>query len=154
MSGANPYYQFAIQRRYPYAWFGGAGGVLPATRAAETRSLSGLGGVGIGNCFGNGCFGAAGSADMVESGLDENSLPWPAFSRTHIHDPTLLCLSDWPLVRPAGPEPHDPHGDGLGLSDNEQTLGIVLVAGAAAWWLFLRRPRRNPRRRRARRARR
>lgn len=134
MSGSTPYFLFGAQRRYPYAWHGGAGGVPQGNRAAETRSL-GLSGV-IGQCFGTSCFGAQGSADLVESGLDPYFMPYSAFKHTHLHDPTILSLSDWPLLRPAGVEPLDPHGEGLGLSDNEKTLGAVIAVGAVGWLLW------------------
>ena len=129
-SPSSPYYLFGYQQRWPWAWSGGAGGILPNARAAAS---------------------SLGNADLYESGYgDPNWLPYPALQRT-IRHPRPFSLSDWPLVRTAGPEPLSP-GDGgfaLGaLSDNEKKLAVVAAAGLAAWWFFFRkRRRRNPRRR-------
>ena len=68
-----------------------------------------------------------GNADMIESGLAPYTPAWPAFARTRAHD---AQLGDWPLLRPAGPEPVG------ALSTNERRLAIAAgVAGAAflAW---------------------
>jgi hypothetical protein len=126
---STPYYLYGAQRRYPYAWHGGAGGVPQQAQAAEVRALSG------------GCFPTPiGNADILESGLNPYTLPYPSFKRTHLHDPTLLSqLSDWPLVRPAGPEPLDPHEGApraLGFSDNEKRLGLVLAAAAIGYFAY------------------
>lgn len=115
----SPYYLFGAQRRYPYAWHGGAGGVPTGTRAAETRELSG--------------------ADLIESGLSPYALPTPAFRRTRLH-----AVGDWPLARPAGPEPEDPGlGDLLDLSANEKIVAIGAAAGLAAYVLWRRRRRKR-----------
>lgn len=44
-------------------------------------------------------------------------------------------LSDWPLVRPAGPEPES-LGFIDGLSNNERHLLVIGGVAAAAWLLF------------------
>ena len=130
-SPSSPYYQFGYQQRFPFAWSGGAGGVLPDSRSPSESQL--------------------GMADMLESGYgDPNWLPYPPLQRTILH-PRPFALSDWPLVRPAGPEPLSPGEGGVplgALSDNEKKLALVAAAAAAAWFLFFRkRRRRNPRRR-------
>jgi hypothetical protein len=134
---SSPYYMFGIESRYPFDWNAGQGGVLQATRAAETRAL--------------------GAADMRESGLEPGAfLPYPAFRNTilhqgrrrrrlhqplgvsdtdyailvagtvkpppppkhrvsfadrlrHVFSPRPRGMGDWPLVRPSGPEPIDPN---------------------------------------------
>lgn len=117
-----------VQRRFPYAWSAGQGGVLPPTRPAPT---------------------SLGAADMLESGYgDPNYLPYPPFNRTILH---RAGLGDWPPIRPAGPEllfDSDSEEEGLGWSDSEKTLALVAAAGVAAWWLFFRK-RRNPGKRRS-----
>lgn len=124
-SPSSPYYLFGYQHRMPYNWAGGAGGVPWASpQAAESRGL--------------------GAADILESGLEP--LPgqfshYPAFNRTMLHDPRYFPTGDWPLVRPAGPEP-------MGLSDNEKKLGIALAIGALGWMIYKKMPRKNPARRR------
>ena len=119
---STPYYLFGAQRRYPFAWHGGAGGVPWSRVAAETRELSDF--------------------DLRESGLTPYTVGYPAFRHTTLH------LGDWPAVRPAGPEPLDPGGLGAlpiwgTLSDNEKRL--ALIAGVAALglvaWRRLRRKR-------------
>lgn len=138
MGPSSPYYLFGAQRRYAYAWHGNAGGVPGGYRAAESRSL--------------------GNADMVESGYESDAyFPNVAFNHTTLHRALPEPISDWPLWRPAGLEPHDPNGDGLGfwdgLSDNEKKLVLVLGAVGVAWFVFRRRRRRNPESAHARRAR-
>lgn len=115
---ANPYYSFIGQRRAPYDWAGGAGGVPRSRVAAESRGLS--------------------NADLLESGLEAGQyLHSPAFQYTHLHDPRYIPSGDWPLLRPAGIEPPDPRGDGaLGLSDNEKRLGFALAAVGLGWLLW------------------
>ena len=107
----NPYFSFVNQRRFPYNWAGGAGGVPHSRVAASSRGL--------------------GSADLVESGLEAGGpyVHWPAFAYTKLHDPRYVASGDWPLVRPAGMEP-------LGLSDNEKRLGMVLAAAGIGWLLW------------------
>lgn len=127
-SPSSPYYLFGAQRRYPFAWSGGAGGVPWSRVAAESRQL--------------------GIFDLVESGLDfdpKQFIPSPALSRTILHDPAYEPTGDWPLVRPQGYEPDDPRGDGLGLSDNEKKLGLVLVAAGLGFLLWKRMGRAGPR---------
>jgi hypothetical protein len=113
MSMTSPYFEYAEQpRRYAFNWRGGAGGVIQSRVAAESR---GLGGLGI--------------YDLVESGLDPNTMGFPAFRHTHLHDPTfvpessLAELGDWPLVRPAGPEPMDPH-EGTRIARRSESRGL------------------------------
>lgn len=128
---STPYYIYGAQRRYPYAWHGGPGGVPQSTLAAESKAL-GRAPVGI--------------FDLLESGLDPNAIPYAAFKNTNLHNASMIGVGDWPLLRPSGPEPLDPNQLGLfeSLSDNEKILGAVAVA-AAAWWFFRRkRARRNP----------
>lgn len=108
MSGSTPYFQFGAQRRYPYAWHGGPGGVPNPVISAEAREL--------------------GNADLIESGLSPYALPSPAFARTSLH-----ATGDWPLARPAGPELLDPLG---ALSSNEAMLAKVAGAAAIAFVLF------------------
>jgi hypothetical protein len=124
MAKSSPYYLFGAERRYPYAWHGGAGGVPSSRPAAETREL--------------------GSADMIESGLDPNFIPYPAFNHTRFHDPSLELagLGDFPLRRPAGKEPLDPH-QLADLSDNEKKYGALAIAGLAALWLYKRSKKRR-----------
>lgn len=146
----SPYYMFGIQRRYPFQWNGGQGGVLMATRPAPT---------------------SLGMADMLESGYgDPNYLPYPALDRVITKkcpvsyrppDPSpprmlrakasaqLAAVGDWPLVRRAGPEPVDPNEgvpfSPLGmLSDNEKKLVYVAGGALAAYLLFFHGKRRNP----------
>lgn len=160
-SPSSPYYLFGYQQRWPFAWSGGQGGILPSAQANTHAPPSSLG-----------------MADMLESGYgDPNWIPYPAFRRTILHRPAfaqalgleavefpaalrargaaqLRQLGDWPLMRPTGPEPLHP-GQGVpslgALSDNEKTFAIGAAALAAAWFLFLRKHRRrnprNPRRR-------
>ena len=122
MAKSTPYYLYGYERKYPYAWHGGAGGVPWSQRAAETRELSG--------------------ADMIESGLDSQYRPSPAFNHTRLHDPSLVTLGDWPLVRPSGPEPLDPNGLGA-LSDNEKKLAGALAIGAIAFFMLRKKKRRR-----------
>ena len=143
---ASPYYLFGYQRRYPFAWHGGPGGVPWSKRAAETMELGG-------------------SSDLVESGIEPYAMHFPALGQEGETDetPAIIASGDWPALRPAGPEPLDP-GEapmGLGLfdtlSDNEKRLLMFGTAGVAAyWWFFLRKPkrRRAPARRRSTRRRR
>jgi len=134
MGPSSPYYLFGAQRRYAYAWHGNAGGVPGGYRASTTRSL------GLGN------------ADMAESGYETSNafFPYAAFNHTAIHRELPNAISDWPLVRPAGLEPHDPNGDGLGfwlwdgLSDNEKGLLVIAAGAGIVWWLMRKRARRNP----------
>lgn len=105
---SSPYYLFGAQRR-PYQWHGGPGGVPQAARAAETREL--------------------GNVTMEDSGLGPYSMSYPAFTHTHLHDPT----GDWPAVRPAGPEPLDPHG----LSGDDIDGGKLIKAAAVCGLLYL-----------------
>jgi len=115
-SPSSPYYLFGIQKRYPFQWSGAAGGVLPPARAH-----------GLGN------------ADLYESGYgDPMYEPYPPLQRTILH----RGLGDWPLVRPAGPEPWV-----LGMSDSEKQYALIAAAGFAAWWLFFRKSKRRGRRR-------
>jgi hypothetical protein len=126
-----PYYMYGYEQRWPWAWSGGAGGILPAMTRPPQSSL--------------------GNGDMAESGYgDPNWLPYPPLQRTILH-PRPFALSDWPLVRPAGPEPLSPGEGGfplgaISLSDNEK-LALVAAAGVAAWW-YLRKRRRGRRNRR------
>ena len=84
---ASPYYQFGYQkRRYAYDPHGGPGGILPGTRAAETRGLGSLSSTTLSGT-------TLGDFDIEES--VGPGIRYPA-------------LSDWPLLRPAGPEPLDP----------------------------------------------
>lgn len=164
--GSHPYYQFGVEKRWPYAWHGGAGGVLPGHRAP---------GASLGGSPEE--FQAAGSADMIESGLDPNWIPYPAFNRTLLHErfsydgmssdspnggQTRLSsvaglfqeMGDYEQYRPAGPEPLDPNEATLAgifdsLSSSEQQLALAAVAGGLVWFFFLRKKKRkNPRRRR------
>lgn len=132
---SSPYFLYGAERRYPFAWHGGAGGVPWSRVAAESRGL--------------------GIFDMLESGLDPSTKGFPAFRNTGLHDPSNADLGDWPLWRPAGPEPLDPHhlaGMLDGLSDNEKLAAAVAGAGIVAWWLMRGRgKRRNPMRNPARR---
>lgn len=128
---STPYYLYGYQRRYPYAWHGNPGGVPQSRVAAESRGL--------------------GIFDMLEAGFQDPAFfPFPAFKHTNLHDASMLHeteLSDWPLLRPAGPETLDPNnlaGFLDNLSDNEKTLGLVAIAGVAAWWFWKHKRRRNP----------
>lgn len=113
----SPYYRFGYQaRRYAYAPHGGPGGILTGTRAAETRGLGTLDGPTIGDY------------DLLES--IGPGMAYPA-------------LSDWPLLRPAGPEPLDPGEQGRGRSravgafeDVPGGTVTVLVAAAVGWMLL------------------
>jgi hypothetical protein len=125
MGPSSPYFQFGIQPRFAYNWRGGAGGVMPGRMAPASL----------------------GSADMVESGLDANWVGYPAFKRTILHQ-AYRDMGDWPLLRPAGPEPLDPNESALGaipiwdgLSDNEKTLAMVAAAAGVGWFLFIRKKR-------------
>jgi hypothetical protein len=124
MAGSTPYFLFGGQRRYPYAWHGGAGGVPQSRVAAESRGM--------------------GIFDMAESGLGQRGHRYGAFRRTQLHDPSD-GLGDFPLVRPAGPEPIDPHQGSLsgvpiwdGLSNNEKKLVGLAVAGGLGYLLWSR----------------
>jgi hypothetical protein len=130
---SSPYFQFGAQRRYPFAWHGGPGGVPQSRVAGESRELS--------------------NVDLEESGLNPYSMPYPAFGRTRLHS-----VGDWPAVRPAGPEPLDPGGLGstsrrmgarrpgdwhsvgsiTDLSDNEKKLAMLVAAGAVGIFLWKR----------------
>lgn len=130
---SSPYYDFGYQRRYAYNWHGGAGGVPSSRVAAETRELSDF--------------------DLEESGLTPYALHFPAMGDAC--SPPTIAISDWPALRPAGPEPLDPGELGLfDLSDNEKQLALLAAAGVAAWWFLLRKPKRRRRRRPRRRTRR
>lgn len=141
-SPSSPYYLFGSQRRYPYAWHGGAGGVPWSRPAAETRELSGLGdaltrwrrasGLGDWPAFypagperidpglaGCRCSPTDGF-DLVESGLSPYSIAYPAFNRTRLHS-----LGDIPIWS--------------GLSDNEKKVAMLGGAAALAWWLWKKR---------------
>ncbi len=132
MAPSSPYFIYGAERRYPFAWHGGAGGVPSSQLAAESRGL--------------------GIFDMLEAGLDPNSKGYGAFRNTGLHDPSNADLGDWPLWRPAGPEPLDPHqlaGMLDSLSDNEKLLGAAAL-GVIAWWALRGRrsaSMRNPARR-------
>lgn len=117
---SSPYFQFGAQRRYPFAWHGGPGGVPQSRVAAESRELSNF--------------------DLNESGLNPYTISYPAFRRSSLH------LGDWPALRPAGPEPLDPGGLGsiLDLSDNERMLLALAGAAAAALYLWKRAGRAGP----------
>lgn len=125
--GSTPYFQYGYQRRYPYAWHGGPGGVPNPTQAGEVRSLSNF--------------------NLEESGLTPYSISNPSLQHTRLHDP--MPIGDWPPVRSAGPEPLHPGEGAMGLfetlSDNEKKLAMVLGAGAALYF-FLRHKRKNRRR--------
>lgn len=137
MGPSSPYYLFGSQRRYPYAWHGGAGGVPMGFRSSESREL--------------------GIFDLVESGASAFALPSPALSRTRLH-----AVGDWPLVRPAGPEPQIPGDLGFELSRNEMglvavgVLGLVALGAFAEFSIFKRllrsssRPRSRAKKRRSR----
>lgn len=120
-NASNPYFDFGVQRQYPFKWHGGAGGQMGG-RSAEARELSG--------------------ANLIESGyMDANALPFPALSRTNLH-----AVGDLPLVRPSGPEPSLGFFDHL--SDNEQKLALVGGAAVVAFVLLRRRRRAQRGRRR------
>lgn len=104
----SPYFRFGAQRRYPYQWGAGQGGVMGAARSGEAREL--------------------GVDELVESGLTPFSRPYPAFSHTRLHD-----LGSVAQFRPAGPEPVLVP---LGLSDMEKKAAYVGAAALAAWWLL------------------
>lgn len=174
-SPSSPYYLFGAQRRYPYAWHGGAGGVPWSRPAAETRELSGLGCVGSTvpgvKCAGSCCASGVGGFDLVESGAHPYSIRYPALNRTRLHS----GLGDWPAYFPAGPEALDPGVAGFqedlggnyitrwnrargiqdgvlgdipiwsGLSDNEKKVVALGGAAALAWWLWKRSGRAGPR---------
>jgi hypothetical protein len=132
---SSPYFQFGAQRRYPFAWHGGAGGVPWSRVAGESRELA--------------------SFDLEESGLNPYSMAYPAFGKTRMHS-----VGDWPAVRPAGPEPLDPSGLGaiprraleselgsiLDLSDNEKKLAMLVGAAAVGFLLWKRSKRGRGRR--------
>jgi hypothetical protein len=126
---STPYYIFGAQRKYPYAWHGGPGGVPQSTLAAESKAM--------------------GIFDLLESGLDPNSIPYATFKNTNLHRISMNhpAVGDWPVLRPSGPEPLDPNQLGIfdSLSDNEKILGAVAIA-VGAWWFMRRRSRarRNP----------
>jgi hypothetical protein len=61
-------------------------------------------------------------------------------------------LGDWPPLRRSGPEPGSydmPYTEGLGvfgtLSRNEKSLLLLGAAGVAAWFFFIRKPKRKKR---------
>ncbi len=60
------------------------------------------------------------------------------------------ALSDWPAVRPAGPEPLDPGEAPMGLfegmSRNEKRLALLAGAGGALWYFVLRKKAKRRRR--------
>lgn len=120
MAGSTPYFQFGAQRRYPFAWHGGAGGVPQQNiRSAEAAELSDF--------------------DLAESGLEQSlspfALPYAALRRTRLHD--HRGMGDWPLYRQAGLEPLDPNqlGGLLDLSQNEMKLAKLAVAGVALYFV-------------------
>lgn len=130
---SSPYYRFGYQGgRYPFAWSGGAGGVPNSGRAADTRGL--------------------GLVQLDESGLTPYSMQWPPLAnRSRYHS-----TSDWPALRPAGPEPLTLKG--LGLSPGELFAGagilqLLIYAGIGylGYRLFFAKKKRNPARRRRRR---
>lgn len=167
----SPYYQNGYQKRYAWQWWAGQSGSMPATKAPTSSSLGGVTGRYIGSP-------QLGMADMLESGYgDPNYEAYPALkkfekcpARTQrpcalrakaaaqlaglgaLGDDKILLepwpQGDWPLVRPAGPEPE---AMGLpvwsGLSNNEKVVAVAGL-GALAWWLWKRRRRggrrRNP----------
>ncbi len=60
------------------------------------------------------------------------------------------ALSDWPAVRPAGPEPLDPGEAPMGMFDlsrNEKRLAFLAAGGAALWYFVLRKKRKRRARR-------
>lgn len=121
MAGSTPYFIFGAQRRYPFAWHGGAGGVPQQNiRSAEAAELSDF--------------------DLAESGLEASyspfALPYAALRRTRLHDHRGMGgMGDWPLYRQAGLEPLDPNQLGFfdNLSGNEQKLAKLAVAGAVLY---------------------
>lgn len=120
MATSTPYYLFGAQRRYPFAWHGGAGGVPQQNiRSAEAAELSDF--------------------DLVESGLEASrygtAMPYRALARTRLHD--HRGMGDWPLYRPQGPEPLDPNqlGGVFDLSENEKKLAKLAVAGVLLYVL-------------------
>jgi len=121
--GSHPYYQFGVEKRWPYAWHGGAGGVLPGHRASAAA---------VGDA---GEFTAAGNADMLESGLDPNSIAYPAFNHTLLHDPisyeptgdlieygSLIGASSLPQATSAGMKSYSPNRGQTRLSNITNTI--------------------------------
>lgn len=129
---SSPYYRFGSSpRRYAAQWSGAPGGIMTNTRSAVRRGLGSL----------SSSHGALGVLTLEESGA-------PA---AH-HFP---ALSDWPAVRPAGPEPLDPGEAPMGLfeglSRNEKRLALLAGGAAALWYFVLRKKSKHRRRRSARR---
>ena len=123
---ASPYYRFGYQSAdYAYNWHGGPGGVPQASTAGRAAETRELG-----------------DFDLEESGATPYAIHYPA-------------VSDWPALRPSGPEPLDPGETGLGLfgslSDNEKRLAVLGVGAFTAWWFILR--KQHKRRRKSRRRR-
>ncbi|MBT8452989.1 MAG: hypothetical protein KJO40_13555 [Deltaproteobacteria bacterium] len=113
---ASPYYRFGYQgAQYPFNWHGGAGGVPWSRVAAQTRELS--------------------DYDIEDSGLTPYSMNYPALRGN-------IASGDWPALRPAGPEPLDPMGGILDLSDNEKKLAMLAAAAGAFWWFFMKKKKR------------
>lgn len=138
------YFLYGYQARSALNWNAGQGGVMPGLTRAPSSSL--------------------GAADLVEAGLTDPiyepdpalakararlcKLPKPPCGLRAAASADLAGLGDWPLVRPAGPEPEAMGAIPVwsGLSNNEKAL-VVGAAGVLAffWWKRSKRGRRrNP----------
>lgn len=103
LGSSSPYYLYGAQRRYPYAWHGGPGGVPQSLRSGEARALG---------------------ISMAESG----GVASPAFGRTRLH-----VLADVPLVRMAGPEPVGGVLDLSQNEKVLLGVGVAALVGVLAW---------------------
>lgn len=133
---SSPYYRFGYQRpRFGFNWSGDAGGVPWPVRSGVRVEL------------GN---------DAVLESFVPYDLHHPPFSHGRYMTPPAVggCIqlptSDWPAVRPSGPEPLDPGrapraalGFIAGLSDMEKSALAIGGAALVAYFVFGKKKRKR-----------